>query len=473
MFRLNEEQVGLISSDVENEGINYSHLSYDLIDHICCDIESHMSQGISFNQAYSKVKEEFGIKGLRQIQQDTLMLIDKNYRIMKKSMKMIGVLAMSLMAFGALFKIFHWPGAAPMLAISFFFTTLVFFPTLLYVMYKEVNQKKQGLLYLTAFIGGAAFMTGVLFKIMHWPEGDLLIFFGIILISFLLIPMIIILRVKKLSINRSVFLTGLISLMVFLFGFIFKMQHWPGANILKIFGSVLLIMVFIPLFYYKEIRKSDKMRVDFIFGIIALTYFIVLSFLLAISQNYSVLMEFGVFEKSYRQNAISLELNNQKIEPSKKDEALQNFINQATILFIEIEELKITIIQHHNNINREMAIELIKSNKPLVSKNAVTNFLLSEQNHNTPLQKLKTEIDKFNNLYYDITNDSINSYSKPTLFDTDNIQSDKGLDQSWENYHFYQKPSIATLSLLSLWQYNIRLTENNLLTALVNNPKPE
>ncbi len=113
MYLLTDEQVTIVTKDVENEGINYSHLMIDLVDHVCCDVEERMNQGISFSQAYEQVKKEFGIKGLRHIQKDTLMLIDKNYRIMKNSMKTIGVISLALMAFGALFKIMHCLLLAP------------------------------------------------------------------------------------------------------------------------------------------------------------------------------------------------------------------------------------------------------------------------------------------------------------------------------------------------------------------------
>jgi len=143
MYLLKINEIAEIEKDVENEGINFSHLKFELVDHICCEIESYMYKGISFSEAYEQVRMEFGIKGLRHIQQDTLMLIDKNYRIMKNSMKTIGVLALGLMAFGALFKIMHWPFSGIMLAISFTFIAVVFFPALLYVMYRDVNQKQQ------------------------------------------------------------------------------------------------------------------------------------------------------------------------------------------------------------------------------------------------------------------------------------------------------------------------------------------
>ena len=435
MFRLTEQQVAFVTADVENEGINYSHLSTDLIDHICCDIESRMDQNIPFDKAYSSVKEEYNIKGLRQIQQDTLMLIDKNYRIMKKSMKLIGVLAMSLMAFGALFKLFHWPGAVLMLIVSFFFTAMVFFPTLLYVIYKEVNQKKQAITYLTAFVCGVCFMIGVLIKILHWPEGNLLFFLGIALINFLLIPMIMI-RTKQLSINKPLLFTGLISLMVFLTGLIFKIQHWPGASNLLGLGSIALVFVFIPMYYQKEIKKAEKIRPDFIFGIVALTYFIIFSFLLNLRGRESHL-SFYHSNISYTENSNYLNSCNNNKKSSLNNQQISEFVKQADLLYNQIEDLKIKIVLHHNNGDRESAIKILNTNKPLLNKETTTSFLVSELNSDKPLISLKNEIELFQESYKTIVNDSVLKLPINKIFETNRIaEYETGFDLTWENYHF-------------------------------------
>jgi hypothetical protein len=128
MFELTHKHLDLITADVSRADISYSHLKYDLIDHICCDLEKEMSEGLPFEKAYAMVKKRIGIRGLQQIQEDTLLLIDKKYRIMKNTMKTSGVIATILMAFGSLFKIEHWPGASIMLVLGFFFALCCFSP---------------------------------------------------------------------------------------------------------------------------------------------------------------------------------------------------------------------------------------------------------------------------------------------------------------------------------------------------------
>ena len=475
MCLLTEQQVNTITIDVENEGINFSHLNIDIIDHVCCDIEEHMSQGVSFTDAYSNVKENFGIKGLRQIQQDTLMLIDKNYRIMKKSMKMIGVLALALMAFGALFKISHWPGASFMLVLSFFFTTLVFYPSLLFVMYKEVNQKKQVLIYIVALISGILFMSGVLFKINHWPEADLLFFLGVGIMTFVLIPLILLLQTKNSSINKATFTIGLISLMIFLSGMVFKMQHWPGASFLLTTGSVFLVLVFVPLYYVHEVRKSEKIRADFIFGIIALTHFIVLGFLLNASNRDSVLIDVNYQENSFKSTAIYLEQSSDRLAVNSSSKLITQLTEQADIINSGLDEIRIAIIETQNSIDKTKAMHLLKAGTAHYGKENTVNYLLSENGNKQLLIKLKADVNKFKDYYNMIIADSLHENSTINLLLSTKAKHihNNGIIQSWEDYHFYDMtPSIA-MNKLAFFQYSIRLAENRALSVLVNNHKSQ
>ena len=135
MYELSINNINYLTREISKSGITYSHLLDDLIDHVCCDVENEMKKGLPFEKAYEEVKQKIGIDGLQHIQNDTIYLIDKNYRTMKKTMKIFGVLSPILMALGALFKIEHWPTASILLVLGFFFLTFLFLPSAIYVSY--------------------------------------------------------------------------------------------------------------------------------------------------------------------------------------------------------------------------------------------------------------------------------------------------------------------------------------------------
>ena len=97
MPELSLSNIEFLKEEISKSGITYSHLLDDLIDHVCCDVEQEMLQGLPFDKAFERVKRKIGSGGLQRIQENTMLLIDKNYRIMKTLMKISGVIAPVLM----------------------------------------------------------------------------------------------------------------------------------------------------------------------------------------------------------------------------------------------------------------------------------------------------------------------------------------------------------------------------------------
>lgn len=56
--------------------------------------------------------------------------------------------------------------------------------------------------------------------------------------------------------KRGLFFSGLAMTVVFSTGLIFKMFHWPYANIMLLVGFSVLILIYFPLFFYAKYRRS-------------------------------------------------------------------------------------------------------------------------------------------------------------------------------------------------------------------------
>lgn len=187
MYELTIEQIKKVTEIVGDSEITYSHLPDDLIDHICCDIESEMSIGLSFNKAFERVKSKFGDPGLQKIQEDTILLIDQKYRFMKTTMKIFGNVSLALVGIGTISKIFHWPGASLALTLGFVLLGLVFYPATILASYRKNGRKKLAL-HIVPIIGGIALILGILFKLQHWPYAAILMTLGWIIILIVFLP---------------------------------------------------------------------------------------------------------------------------------------------------------------------------------------------------------------------------------------------------------------------------------------------
>ena len=143
MLELTEKEIDKISSDIEQQGLTYTQLKNEILDHICCNIEAEMEQGMTFNEAYRKVKGEMGKKRIRQIQDETLFLISKKYRRMKRLMYVLGVAVPIMIIIASIFKVMHWPGAGLLISLGLFVTGAVFLPVFVMVRIRDTRKQDE------------------------------------------------------------------------------------------------------------------------------------------------------------------------------------------------------------------------------------------------------------------------------------------------------------------------------------------
>src|ERR1700752_4525564 len=91
MYRLSEEQIEFIRTDIKARGIEMESLQDDLLDHVCCIIEERLEENGDFEKFYSSVIKTFYKTELKEIETETIdLLTNKNYDAMKKVMIMSG-----------------------------------------------------------------------------------------------------------------------------------------------------------------------------------------------------------------------------------------------------------------------------------------------------------------------------------------------------------------------------------------------
>ncbi len=86
MVELNNKQVELISGEIDKRGLTYTLLKIELLDHLCCEIENQMEEGLSFKKSFDSILKSIAPERIVEIQEETLLLINTKYRIMKKLM---------------------------------------------------------------------------------------------------------------------------------------------------------------------------------------------------------------------------------------------------------------------------------------------------------------------------------------------------------------------------------------------------
>lgn len=200
MYCISETQIDFILDDIRARGIGIESLQQNLLDHICCVIEQDLDENGDFEGFYLSAISTFYKVDLKEIEEETIhLLTNKNYYIMKKVMIASGALSVALLSIGIFLKFMHLPGAA------------------------------------------------------------VTILCGVLLLSFIFLPLMFTLRVKEKQENRDKVVAGIgtLAAMLIAVGILFKIMHWPGANVLCILALGIMIVLFVPIYFFSGIRNPQ------------------------------------------------------------------------------------------------------------------------------------------------------------------------------------------------------------------------
>lgn len=188
MYQIKEKQIDFILNDIRARGVEMESLQQNLLDHICCIIEQELEENGDFEQFYQQTILRFFKTELWEIEEETLRLLTfKNYYTMKKIMLLSGAISTAALSIGIIFKFMHWPGANALIVVGILLASLVFLPLTFTLRFKEKQNLRDKGIILIGSLSAILISLHVLFKIMHWPFANLLgtLSFFIVLLVFL------------------------------------------------------------------------------------------------------------------------------------------------------------------------------------------------------------------------------------------------------------------------------------------------
>ena len=214
MYQLSDKQIDYILDDIGARGVEMESLQQNLLDHICCIIEQNLEANGDFESFYQKTIKTFYKDALWEIEEETLLLLTyKNYYTMKKIMIVSGTFSAIVMSIGIFFKFMHWPGASACIVLGIVISSLVFLPLLFTLKAKEKQNIKDRLILGLATISGILISLAVLFKIMHWPGANLMGSTFVIIMLALYIPLYFFSGVKNPESKINTIVTTIIMIM--------------------------------------------------------------------------------------------------------------------------------------------------------------------------------------------------------------------------------------------------------------------
>jgi len=190
MHNLTDDEIDFISNDIKKRGIETEDVRDNILDHVCCIIEHEMSREEDFYVFYEQTIARFYTRNLREIEEETKNLITfKYYYDMRRTLKITAIATSLLIISGGIFKFQHWPGAAVFLFSGLILFSLVFLPLNIILKFRDNQEKENRMIMLVGFLTASIGTIGILFKVMHWPTANILFYGSFITFLVLFIPL--------------------------------------------------------------------------------------------------------------------------------------------------------------------------------------------------------------------------------------------------------------------------------------------
>lgn len=189
MYKLSDKQIDFILDDIKTRGIEMESLQLSILDHVCCIIEEHLEENGDFENFYKKTIASFYKDALWEIEEETInLLIYKNYYTMKKTMIISGIFSAVSLSTGIIFKFLYWPGAAAFIVLGILAASLIFLPLMFTIKAKEKQTVKDKFIIITGAFVSILTSLSILFKIMHWPYANIMGICSILIMIFIFLP---------------------------------------------------------------------------------------------------------------------------------------------------------------------------------------------------------------------------------------------------------------------------------------------
>jgi hypothetical protein len=199
-MKLTTDQENIIEDFVDAQGLKIQTLRDDVIDHLCCVVESELGKDKSFEHLLDKAIMDLAPNGLIEIQHKTIFLLNsKRIIFIKKLMSLIGFIGSITLTAGVTFKLLRMPFGTELFTVGFLTLLLIFIPLIVIDRYK-ISLSKSISVQLKLILGViAAIITGLsgLFKLMHLQGADLLLILGAFIFGLGFLPFYFFTMYKK------------------------------------------------------------------------------------------------------------------------------------------------------------------------------------------------------------------------------------------------------------------------------------
>jgi hypothetical protein len=189
-MKLPQELVEVIRSRIDKSDMTMEQLKDDVLDHVCCVVESKMKDGKSFEIALQEAFHEVAPNGLDEIQRKTFYLLQSpRFFFMKGVIYSIGLFSAASLSLGWLFILLQWKFGPELFNYGSIVFLMIFIPMLgLSQGKKALRSRREKLRGLMGVISSVAVGVSIIFKLFHLQGGAIILVAGVLLFTFGFLP---------------------------------------------------------------------------------------------------------------------------------------------------------------------------------------------------------------------------------------------------------------------------------------------
>ncbi len=410
---------------------------------------------------------------------------------MKKFTTIMGALGALLFTSGMLAKFLRWPISGPAIVFGALLLILFFLPSYGYNLFYQLSGKKSKTL---GVFGGITFCLiglATVSKFMHWPGAGPLLILEFGLTALLSLPFLLIIRIKAAENGRQklAILSGHLALALLVLGILFRMMRWPGGAQLMIFGSALLLLVYLPVSLL--IYNNDEGRNFLKNKIILLPFIALLTFyIFGVGASTGILNSFIPLDNSIKESEKSPDIKKEMYYAScKKNKHDEPYNTNIALLYTKEMKVKELSDDLYNHIEKLKAYLISQTDRtPLQDTTPELRSINSKDNYDIPTfiliggdelnpkkgaysaLELRAKIDVYRTDILSMYSAGImkESANKTIGLKTDGIVFEEGVSLPWETSNFYHLPIVTVITILSKLQLDVRTTEIATIEYLYN-----
>lgn len=305
------------------------------------------------------------------------------------------------------------------------------------------------------------FTIGAIFKINHFPGAAIMIAVSLLLFSFVLCPLALVSAYRAEKRYAFIYVIGGITIATNFIGALFKILHWPGAAVMLTIAIIAPFVLFLPAYLVYQGKKGSRNIKNLILVLFLLVYISAMDALMALNVSKAVINDALFVNEHY-------ELLTAYYSRSAQDHL--NDLDSADLKKgMLLEEKTDALVDKINQLKEALVIEVSQENEEAISQESGLDMYKVRGNDNRNVSSqvmigerraldLKQSINDYKDFLNEITgNQQVALINK--YLNTDDFEWE-GEMYTWEEIHFKGTMLVWAINKLTSLEFRVRMVED-------------